>query len=116
MTIHVRKSAMRVADVLYYSGWILVALSVPLLYWRIAHGTPLTLVLASGWIISANRLLIPGVILVLAGRALINHLYHCPNCKKKFLTLETFSRRHTDTAFYCVWCGTKITVCFEKKQ
>ena len=116
MTIHVRKSAMRVADVLYYSGWILVALSVPLLYWRIAHGTPLTLVLASGWIISANRLLIPGVILVLAGRALINHLYHCPNCKKKFLTSETFSRRHTEPAFYCVWCGTKITFCFEKKQ
>ena len=111
MKLLIRKRSLWLARLLYYGGFAVVFLSLPV-----------TLVIASraSWLITSwfltNRWLViifPGAFLMAAGAAWLERLYRCPKCGAPLLTRRVFGQKPLQ---YCGKCGTKIEVFIEPNK
>lgn len=112
--LYIDKTRLRIANWLFRGGKLMIILSFPYFFWRMAHtDAPIT----EAWIgKTIAQLMVPGFLAFFIGERMIERLYRCPECNEDLLNEKTFSARMYEPPRYCYRCGTKITVCIEKKR
>lgn len=110
--LYIKRSSLRLAAFLHYSGLALILLAYPYTTWRAAHSTDL---ITENWLlVRIFSLFIPGSLLLIAGILRKRRLYRCPKCGHELLERGYFSQ---EPPRHCSGCGEEIDVrILEKKS
>lgn len=111
MKLLIRRRSLRLARLLYYGGFALVLLALPvtLVIASRANGLVTSKFLSDRYLM----LFFPGAVLSVSGAAWLERLYRCPKCGARLLTRRVFGQKPLQ---YCGKCGTKIEVSIEPKK
>ena len=111
MKLHIRKSSLRIATVLYYGGLVALVASLPVMLLMTSHVDHLV---TNDWL--AKRVFsvfIPGSIMAIVGAGWKSDLFHCPQCDAPLLGPGLFSWTPPQ---YCNRCGVKIDIIIDDKK
>ena len=113
MELRIRKSALRMAKILYYGGFVLIWIALPVTLLAVSHAGPGALI-TKAWL--AKRffaVFVPGCAMVSVGRIRQRGLYSCPNCGAP---LTGFRRSPPVLPQSCESCGVRIFVVLDDKK
>ena len=113
MELRIRKSALRMAKILYYCGFVLMVIALPVTLLAVSHAGPGALI-TEAWL--AKRffaVFVPGYAMVMVGRIREVNIYSCPNFGA---LLTDFRRSPPVLPQSCESCGVRIFVVLDDKK
>ena len=113
MELRIRKSALRMAKILYYGGFVLIWIALPVTLLAVSHAGPGALI-TEAWL--AKRffaVFVPGYAMVMVGRIREVDIYSCPNCGA---LLTDFRRSPPVLPQSCESCGIRIFIVLDDKK
>lgn len=112
MVLHIKKSSLHMARLLYYGGLTVILL---LALYRLWRTTDLASHVAADWMdiilyVWFKEILFLGFFISAVGCVWKSRFYHCPICRRCILRFGGLSRKPPK---YCSNCGAKIDVCMD---
>lgn len=103
MNLHIKKSSLRMAKILYYGGLAVMALS-PLMVVFVSTTDAFA---TEAWLSKvAFSFLIPGFVMGLAGGGRLDDFYRCPQCGASICRGRIFR----SPSQFCGNCGIKVNI------